>query len=172
MIAVLLALGFVIVAVVQVTVAPLFPLGLAQADVLLVSLALVTVFAGRRASLVSVPIIAVVLGFLSGRSIGLLALAFLPFPPLAGWLADGGPPLNRYLQTLSAVALTGLWARLLLAMSVVVGGADFDLSVLLVGYLLPGAVLDGALLSACYFPCRFFGLVPADLNPTLQRYRI
>jgi len=172
MIAVVLPLLLVAVAVAQVTVAPRFPIGLAQADLLLVSLALVTVFVGRRAAMVSVPLLAFFLASLTGRSFGLLIVAFVPFPLLAFWLAEGGPPITRFLQTLAAVAATGVWARVLLALATVAGGAEIDVSTLVISYLVPGLFLDAALLSACYLPCRLIGLDPQDLSPAREYYRV
>lgn len=164
-------IAIVVVAVAQVTVAPRFPLGLAQADLLLVSLALVTVFAGRRAAMISVPLMAFFLAALTGRSMGLLIIAFLPFPLLAYWLSEGGTPISRYLQTLAGVAAAGIWARALLALATIPGGADFDTSVLILQYVIPGLFLDAVLLSVCYLPCRLFGLEARDLSPAREYYR-
>lgn len=168
----ILPLALVVVAVAQVTVAPRFTVALAQADLLLVSLAVVTVFAGRSAAMVSVPLMAFFLASLTGRSVGLLILAFVPFPLLAYWLSEDGPPITRYLQTLMAVVATGMWARVLLALATIPGGADFAFGVLVVQYLVPGLLLDAALLSLCYLPCRLLGLETRDLSPRREYYRV
>jgi hypothetical protein len=167
-----LLVALIVLAVAQVTVAPLFPVASAQADLLLVALALLTVFAGRHAAMVSVPLMAIFLGFASDRSIGILILAFLPFPLLAFWLAEGGPPMTRFMQTLLAVVATGTWARTLLAMSAVAGGASLEVGALLVQYVIPGAFIDGLLLALCYLPLRLLRLEPRGLSPVRQRYRV
>lgn len=139
----------------QVTVAPLFPVAAAIPDMVLVTFVLVVAFAGARTSMVALPFMALGLGFLIGREPGLLLLAYLPALPLARWTELSAPRGATPFQRLLVVTLlTGLWARSLLAFGAIVNGADFEGSVLVVRILLPGAVLDLALLGVAYLPHR------------------
>ncbi|HET7737593.1 MAG TPA: hypothetical protein VFK32_03380 [Tepidiformaceae bacterium] len=141
----------------QVTIAPLFPLGASIADMVLVTLVLATAFAGPRTGMFAVPFAAICLGFVSDRDAGLLLLAFIPILPLARWLETSAVPVSGYWRVALTVLGTGLWARLVLAAGVFVNGGDLPLSTLVFSALLPGALLDWALLTLAYFPHRFVG---------------
>ncbi len=151
----------------QVSIAPLFPIAGANFDVALVTLALLMLFAGPRVLMAALPVTALLLGFVSAHSPALLLVAYLPLLPLAAYLADSRLPLSRYAQTLIAGTATGAFARLLLSLTAVVQGAEFGLSFALWQVLLPGAVLDSALLTILYFPLRLVGWVPRSTS--LQR---
>ena len=157
----------VILPLVQVAIAPLFPIAGANFDFALVVLALLMVFAGPRVFMVALPVTALLLGFVSDHSPALLLVAYLPMLPLAAYVADLRVPLNRYAQTLLAGAATGVFARLLLSLAAVAQGADFGLSYALGQVALPGAFLDLGLLTILYFPLRFVGWVPQPTS--LQR---
>jgi hypothetical protein len=151
----------------QVTVASLFPIAGAVADFPLVTLLLLSVFAGPRPVLIALPIAAVMLGFASDRAPGLLLLAYLPLPPLAYLLDESPLPLNHYGRTALTCLGVGLWLRLVLALGAVAQGADMAVGVLVRDVMLPGAFLDLALLSVAYIPCRFIGW--SGRGMTLQR---
>jgi hypothetical protein len=105
-----------------------------------------------------VPIAAVAYGFLSNREPGLLVLAYLPLLPLGLYLEEVPIPLNHYLRTAGALLVTGAWARLLLVLGAVVGGADATPALVLREIILPGVLIDFALLSVVYAPLRLIGL--------------
>lgn len=160
-----------LLALLQVTAAPFFPLASAQVDLLMVTLAMLFVFAGPRRAMMAVPMIALVLGFISTRSPALLLLAFLPLPPLAYWLDLAGPPMTRFLQTMVVVAITGAWARLLLALSAMTQGAEPELGALVFSLILPGMFFDILFLSLAYLPARLIGWEPRSTSPLRERYQ-
>ena len=151
------ALGLLTVVLLQVTAAPLFPLSGAIADLGLLFLATVAVFIGPRWAMVCLPILALLMGFLLSHEPAILILSYLPLLPLAAWLSSAGGPLNRFWQTLVAVGATGVWARTLLATGAMATGADADVAGLLNDVLIPGFVLDLALLAIAYAGCRVLG---------------
>jgi hypothetical protein len=155
----------------QVTAAPFFMVSAAQADLLLVSLAILLVFQGPKVAMVSLPVIAVLLGFVSDRSPAVLIIALLPLLPLAYWLEEAAPTVARYAQTLFAVGVTGLWARTVLSITVFAQGAPVDVGALIFQVLVPGLILDLTLLSLAYLGCRLLGWEPRSLSPARQRYR-
>jgi hypothetical protein len=151
----------------QVTVASLFPISGAVADFPLVTLLLLSVFAGPRTVLIALPFAAIMLGFVSDRAPGLLLLAYLPLPPLALFLDESPLPLNHYARTALTCLGVGLWLRLVLALGAVAQGADMATAALIRDVMLPGAFLDLALLTVAYIPCRFIGWT--GRGTTLQR---
>lgn len=157
----------VVVAIGQVTVAPLFPMGAATFDFALLTLALFMVFAGPRTVMVAVPLTALLLGFTSGHSPALLLLAYLPLLPASAYVAGLQLPLSRYAQLLLVGTATGMFARLVLSLAAMAQGADFDLSGLAWQVLVPGLFLDACLLTIAYFPLRIVGWEPQRIS--LQR---
>jgi hypothetical protein len=151
----------------QVTVAPLFPVAGAVPDLTLLMLATVTVFLGPRWGMVCLPIVAVLLGFLTSHEPSVFILAYLPLLPLAAWMSGSGMPPTRFMQAIAAGALTGVWARTLLAAGAMASGADADIPGLIAVVLIPGLVLDLALLALAYAGCRVIGWEPqrASLRP-------
>jgi len=151
------ALLLVIAAVAQVTVSPRFPIEAAIADITLVTLVLSAAFAGPRVAMLAIPFAAICLGFTTGREPGLLLLAYLPILPLARWLETMAVPLPDYWRVAAVTLATGAWARVLLAIGAVVGGASPDMVALITIIVIPGALLDWALLTVAYLPHRFVG---------------
>jgi hypothetical protein len=151
----------------QVTVASLFPISGGEADLPLITLLLLSVFAGPRAVLIALPIAAIMLGFVSDRAPGLLLLAYLPLPPLALFLDESPLPLNHYARTALTCFGIGVWLRLVLALGAVAQGADMAAGALIRDVMLPGAFLDLALLTVAYIACRFIGWTGRGM--TLQR---
>jgi hypothetical protein len=151
----------------QVTVAPLFPLGAATADMPLIAMVVLMLFAGPRALMWGMPVVALWLAFATNRSPGLLILAYLPLVPLGALLEGARLPVNRYAQALLVTLATAGWARLVLSTGAMVHGSGFQPVPLIVDLLLPGALLDAALLTFASIPCRFVGWVPRPM--TLQR---
>lgn len=157
-------LGVTLAAVLQVTVAPLFPLGSAVPDLVLTTLVTVAVYAGPRRAMVAVPLAAVLLSFTTGRSAALLLVAYVPLLPLAALLAEGHVPLNRFAQTVTGGVLTGVWARTTLALGAIVGGADPQVMTLLFAILVQGILLDAFTVTAAYLPWKVIGLHPRSLS--------
>jgi cell shape-determining protein MreD len=156
-----------VVALSQVTVAPLFPIAGAVPDLMLVTILCLAVYSGPRTAMWAIPVAAVLVGFTSDRAPGLLLLAYLPLLPLAFALEEARLPLNRYSQVALVGVATGLWARSLLAFGAVAQDATFSPTVLVRDLLLPGALLDLALLTLVYVPFRLVGWSPRGM--TLQR---
>lgn len=155
--AVAVALLVVVAAVAQVTVSPRFPIQAAVADMVLVTLVLAAAFAGPRIAMLAVPFAAICLGFASSREPGLLLLAYLPILPLARWLEFAPVPLSGYWRLAWVTFATGAWARCLLAFGALTAGAGLELFPLITLILIPGALLDWALLTVVFLPHRFVG---------------
>lgn len=147
----------VFAAMCQVTVAPLFPVGAVVFDFVLLTLILIAAFSSPQRAMLCVPIAALAYGFLSNREPGLLVLAYLPLLPLGFYLEEIPVPLNHYARTAGALLVTGAWARLLMVLGAVVGGADASLGILVRDILVPGLIVDFALLSVVYAPLRLLG---------------
>ena len=158
-----------VTALAQVTVAPLFPVSAAVPDYALVMLVILTVFAGPTTVMVALPLTALLLGFASDRSPGLLVMAYLPLLPLALYVEDSRMPLNRYAQMAVAGVATGAWARLLLAFGAIAGGADPSFGAIVGQLVIPGLFLDFALLTLVYAPFRLLGWSGRGMS--LQRSR-
>jgi hypothetical protein len=157
-------------AMAQVTIAPLFPVGSANFDFVLISLGAVMAFRGPRSLLVGMPFAAICLAFATNRAPGLMVLAYLPMLPAALWLAESGPPMTRSMQVFSATVVTGMFSRALLGMGAISGGAEPAMGTLLLGIVLPGVFLDLALLSLAYFPSRLLGLETGEITLQPGRY--
>lgn len=141
----------------QVTVAPGFPIAGAVFSFPLILLVLIAGFGGPTSAMIAIPLVAVALGFVSDRSPALLLLGFLPLLPLGLVVEELRLPLSPFLQTLIVGAATGIWLRAVLAAAVMVQGAGFH-AALFTKVLLPGAVLDVALLALVYAALRLIGL--------------
>lgn len=160
-------LAVVFAAIWQVTVAPLFPVANVTFDFVLVTLVVVTAFGSPRRGMVAVPLAALAYGFLSGRAPALLLLAYLPLLPLGSYLEGVSVPLNHYARTALAMVATGGWARMLMVLGAVLGGADATAGDVVFGVLLKGVFLDFALLSVVYVPLRLLGWTGQGMS--LQR---
>jgi hypothetical protein len=150
----------------QVTVAPRFPISGAIFNFPLIVLVLTAAFAGPTSAMVATPIIAILLGFASDRSPGLLLIGYLPLLPLGVLIEQSRLPLTDFFQTLAAGLITGAWLRGVLAFAVMVQGAGFTVAVL-TKVILPGLLLDFALLAVVYLALRLIGLNGRSL--TLSR---
>lgn len=157
----------IMVAVTQVSVAPLFPVAAATFDFALAALAILMVFVGPRSVMYALPLTAVFLGFATDRSPALLLLGYLPLLPAAAILDDLRVPINRYVLVIAVGVATGLFVRLLLGLAAVAHGAAFPLGAVAWQLLLPGMLLDFGLLTILYFPLRLVGWEPQSM--TLRR---
>ena len=151
----------------QVAVAPLFPLGAAVPDFLLAALVAVTYFAGVRAAMVAIPVGALCLGLQSDREPGVVLLGYLALLPLAAWLAEARLPITGLGRFLATGMVTGALSRTMLAVAAVSRGAELSPGALSLEILIPGLVLDLALLAVVYTACRSVRWDPVEL--TLQR---
>ncbi|MGE0598996.1 MAG: hypothetical protein AB7J35_08890 [Dehalococcoidia bacterium] len=153
----LTVIGTIFAAIMQVTVAPLFPVSGVVFDFVLLTLVLTVAFGSPKRAMVCVPVAALAYGFLSDREPGLLVLAYMPLLPLGLYLEEVNVPLNHYARTALAMGLTGAWARSLLVLGTVVGGAHEPISVILADVIVPGILLDLSLLTVVYVPLRLLG---------------
>lgn len=142
-------------ALAQVTVSPLFPLSAAVPDLPLLALLMLAVFGGSKPVMYGLPVLALCLGFVSSHAPGLLIIAYLPLLPLATLFDDWQLPLGRYVRVAVVGVAAGLWLRLVLSFAAIVQGADFSFAALLGQVLIPGVLLDLALLTVAYVPLRF-----------------
>lgn len=159
----------VVVALAQVAVAPLFPVSAAIPDLALVTLVMLAVYAGPTTVMLALPLMAICVGFASSRDPGLLLMAYLPLLPLALFLEESRVPLNRYAQMTAAGMATGAWARSMLALGAIAGGAEPALGTLTFGLLFPGLLVDFALLTVVYVTFRVLGW--SGRGMTLERSR-
>lgn len=159
----------VVIALAQVSVAPLFPVSAAIPDLALVALVMLTVHAGPTTVMLALPLMAISVGFDSDREPGLVLMAYLPLLPLALFLEESRVPLNRYAQMTAAGVATGAWARVTLALGAIAGGAEPATGTLIFGLILPGLLVDFVLLTVVYVPFRLFGW--SGRGMTLQRSR-
>lgn len=154
---ILTLLLIIVTAMVQVTVAPLFPISGAVPDFPLVLLVMLAVFSGPTAAMFAIPVTAIFVGFASDRAPGLLILAYLPLLPLGLAMQEWRIPLNQYMRVAGAGVGTGAWIRGLLALSAVAQGADVAVGPFIFQVLVPGLFLDLALLTIAYVPLRLIG---------------
>jgi len=154
---VLIVILLLLASLAQLTVAPLFPISGAQADIPLVTMAVLAVYAGPATVMLGMPLVALFLGFGSSRAPGLLIIGYLPLLPLGLAFEEWQLPLNRFVRTILAGAITGLWLRTVLAMGAMVSGAPLAIGPLIGQVLLPGVFFDLALLTLAYLPFRFVG---------------
>ncbi len=154
---ILCALAVVLAGTAQVTIGSLFPLRGAVIDFGLLTVLLLALTAGPRAAMLAVPFCALTVGFASDRSPGLLVLAYLPVLPLGVIFEEARVPLPRYLQLSVLLVACGAWARVLLAGSAVVQGADFMVAPIVRELIVPGVLLDLLGFTAMYLPIRMIG---------------
>lgn len=152
--AALVALLLFLAVLLQVTVAPLFPLSAALPDMVLATLVLALAYRGPRVVMVGLPLAAIWLAFASDRAPGLLIAGYLPLLPLMVVGEELQALPNRSMRILATTALTGLWLRSVLAAAAMLKGADPAFAALALKLLLPGLVLDVGLVAVLYFPLR------------------
>lgn len=155
--AVLIGVLLLLAVLIQLTVAPLFPIAGAQADIPLITMAVLAVYAGPGTVMFGLPLVALLLGLGSSRSAGLFVICYLPLLPLGLVLEEWRVPLNRFARTLVAGAATGVWLRTVLAVGAMVSGAPLAIGALAGQVLVPGLFFDLALLTLAYLPFRFVG---------------
>ncbi len=160
------------VAILQVSLAPLFPFSIAQADIALVFIAWLTLFRSPKTAMWVAPVMAVLLGFMTNRSPAMFLLGFLPLLPL---IALSGVSytniiLGNYWRALAVVVLTGAWARVIFALAAMSHGADPAIGTLVGSIIIPGIFLDGALLTLAFAPSRLIGLDVANMALTRGGY--
>jgi hypothetical protein len=156
--------------VAQVTVAPLFPVGGAVPELVLLSLCLVAVFGGPVPVMVLTPLAALMHGMLADRDAGLLLLAYLPVLPLGALLEDGPLPLGHAARAYATVAAAGVLARVMLAAGAMLGGAPALFGGLVMDVVLPGLLLDLVVLTLFYVPLRVAGLSGTGFRLQRGRY--
>ena len=160
----------VVVALAQVTVAPLFPLSGAVPELGLLVLLLLGLFMGPGPVMIGLPALAILQGFASDRAPALLVIAYLPLLPFAAALEDWRVPLWEYPRAVIAVVAAGVWLRGVLAFASIAQGAEPSIGPLILDVLFPGAFLDLALLTVAYVPLRFLGWGGQRLSLQGSRY--
>ncbi len=168
--AVAIGVAALLASIAQVTVAPLFPVAGATPEFVLLLLVLIAAFSGPSPVMVLTPIAAVAVGFLSDRAPGLLLVAYLPLLPLGFAIEESAVPVNHYLRTLAMMVMTGLWARGLLALGAIAGGAEPAFGMLVSDVLVPGFILDAVLLSVVYIPMWLAGWSGQGMRLQRSRY--
>jgi len=153
-----LAFGLTLLAaLLQVTLAPLYPLAGAVPDFALGALLVLVFAAGPVAAMAGLPLLALFLGFATDQSPGLVLVSYLPLLPVFLVLEWSPVPLNRMARFGIAALATGLWARALASAWAFFGGADPDFLTLTFDVLLPGLIFDAVLFVLIYLPFRLSG---------------
>lgn len=157
-------------AILQVSVAPLFPLEGAVVDFGLVAILAAALSLGPRGAMVTTPLCALFVAFAANRAPALILLAYLPLAPLSALLLTAPLPLGRWLRLLGALGIAGLWARGLLSLAAFAGGAPFSALALIGEVLVPGLIFDALFATILFVSWR---LMPRqrDTNFTLRRTR-
>ncbi|GAB4324795.1 MAG: hypothetical protein Kow0010_06870 [Dehalococcoidia bacterium] len=138
------------VALAQVTASPLFPVRGAIPDLPLVALVLVAAYVSVRAAMVALPVLAVFLGFLTSHEPAAYIVAYLPLLPLAYLLEQSNLPLNTFARSTLAGLATGMVARATLSITAMVQVEEVMVGPMVWQVLLPGLLLDAALLILAY----------------------
>lgn len=141
----------------QVAVAPFFPLAGAVVELPVVALLLLAAFAGPLAVMLALPVLVLFLGFAANVEFEWLVIAYLPLLPAAAWLQRQPLPQTPYTLVLAVTVAAAVWARAVFAAVAVTSGASPDLGAIVAEVLVPGTVLDAAVLSAGYALCRWIG---------------
>jgi predicted small integral membrane protein len=165
-----IAVLVVVVALAQVTVAPLFPISGAVPELGLLLLLLLGLFLGPGPVMAGLPALAILQGFATDRAPGLLIIAYLPLLPFAAALEDWRVPLWEYPRAAIAFVVAGLWFRGIVAFASIAQGADPAFGALAVQVMAPGVFLDLALLTVAYLPLRFLGWGGQRLSLQGSRY--
>ncbi|MCA9822251.1 MAG: hypothetical protein R3C29_03635 [Dehalococcoidia bacterium] len=164
------ALLLLVLASAQTTVAPIFRVGGAELQFVLLFVLLVLLLEGPRPAMIATPIAAVSLAFVMGRSPALMLISFLPLVVAAAWLDELRLPVTRFAVVAGAFAGAGIWARFVLALSAMVQGADIALGTLVIDVLLAGILLDLALLAVASLVVRLVGFEQRPLSLGAARY--
>lgn len=167
---VLFVVALTLVTLLQVAVAPLFPLRAAIPDLTLITVMAIALCWTPRPAMIAIPVLAVLFSFASDRAPGLVLLAYLPLLPVAYALEQARLPINRYSQAAIATVVGGAAARLILALGPMAQGAEFTLGVLTKDLILPGTVLDWSLLTLAYVPLRLAGLEASRMTLYRSNY--
>jgi hypothetical protein len=144
-------------ALLQVTLAPLFPLRGALPDFALAAILVLVFAAGPVAAMVGLPFLALFLGFAADQSPGLVLISYLPLLPVFVLLEWSPVPLNRMARFGIAMLVTGLWARAIASAWAFLGGAEPGILTLAFDVLLPGVIFDAVLFLLVYIPFRLSG---------------
>ncbi|MCS7294364.1 MAG: hypothetical protein RMK15_06745 [Chloroflexota bacterium] len=140
--------GVLLAAAAQVTVAPLFPLAGAAAELPLVAAALLGWRHSVRATLVFVPLAAAATAAVAGRDLGLSVIGYAAVVPALAIAEERRWPFGRWLGALAALIAAGAWFRLLLVAAAVLDGASVTPAGVLAHALVPGAAADAAFFAA------------------------
>ncbi|MGD9932206.1 MAG: hypothetical protein AB7T37_00665 [Dehalococcoidia bacterium] len=152
------ALAVLLIAALQVSVVPLFPIAGAEADVGLIAILAIAMAAGPRPAMLATPGLALAIGLSSSRSPGLMLVAYAAILPLAAFLEDLPYPLGRLSRLLAVAIVAGLWSRFLLGFAAISAGGEFAISDLLLQVLLPGVVFDVLLFLAVFVAFQLAGI--------------
>jgi hypothetical protein len=166
----LVGVAVLMAAVLQVSLAPLFPISGATFEFLPLVLLLTARLKGPRLAMIALPFGAICTAFLIDRSPALLILAYVPLLPLLYAVDEYGPPLGTTGRTILAAVLAGAWLRVVLALGAVAGGASLEPGALAGAVLLPGMFLDAALTATIYAPVRFVAWEPRSMSLSRRGY--
>lgn len=161
--AAIIGVALLLVALAQVTASPLFPIRGAIPDLPLVALVLIAAYVSVRGAMYALPVVAVFLGFLTSHEPAAYIVAYLPLLPLAYGLEQSNLPLNTFGRATLAGVATGLAARTTLSVTAMVQMEEVIVGPMVSQVLLPGLLLDVALLMLAYGGGRLAGWEPRRL---------
>jgi hypothetical protein len=155
------------VAALQVSVAPLFPIAGATAELGIAAILAALLVGGPRAAMLMTPAVALALSFGTDLAPGAVLIGYTAVLPIGYLLDRYGMPPGDYPRLLLTAVLAGVWLRLVLSFEAFAEGAALAPGPLLAEVLLPGIVFDAVLASAVYLPLRLAG--QSHLTFVLQR---
>lgn len=163
----LLAIGAVLTAAMQVTVVPLFPISGATAELAIPFILVSLMLGGPPAGMLATPAVALAVGMASTRAPGLLLIGYCGVL-LVGYALDRyGLPPGRYPRVLITALAAGAWIRIVLSAGAFATGAPFAPFPLLVQIVTPGFLFDAVFVTLAYLPLRLLGR--ADLRYVVER---
>jgi hypothetical protein len=164
------AVALFLAVAVQTAVAPLFRLGGAEASVVMLFVMVVLMLEGPRPAMVAAPIAALLYAFAAGITPALVLIGFVPLVMIGAWVEDLRWPVARFALVATTFLAATAILRLVLALGAVVQGADAAFWILFSRVLLPGMVIDLALLAVAYAPIRIGRIELREMSLATMRY--
>jgi hypothetical protein len=119
---------------------------------------------------VAAPIAAILYAFAAGIAPALVLIGFVPLVLIGAWVEDLRWPVARFALVATTFLSGTAILRLTLATGAIVQGADAATWTLVGHVLIPGAVLDLALLGIAYVPLRVGRIELREMSLNASRY--
>jgi hypothetical protein len=166
----LYAVALLLAISVQTAVAPLFRFGSAEASIVLLFVLFVLILEGPRPAMVAAPAAAILYAFAAGLSPALVLIGFAPLVLIGAWIEALRWPVARFALVAGTFVAATAVLRLVLAAGAVLQGADAAVWTLIGRIMIPGAILDVALLGIAYLPLRIGRIELHEMSLGASRY--